>query len=125
MRRAAVVVMVVAPAALLTGALVDAGAGRPAPPPPSGAGAPLTVQADVTRKARPAALPTTSHRGRRPRASDAATPPSPGTAPAMSASSPPAAAQGGVRQSARVTFGARAPPVSDPHASTSGGARLS
>jgi hypothetical protein len=111
-RRAAVVLVVAVPAALLTaGVAVDAGAGRPASPPPSGSGAPLTVQADVTRKARPAALPTTSHRGKRPRVTDAATPPSPGTAPAMSASSPLTAAQDGVRQSARVTLGARPPPA--------------
>jgi hypothetical protein len=124
-RRAAVVVMVAVPAALLTGAVVDAGAGRPASPPPSGAGAPFTVQADATRKARPAALPTTSHRGKRPRVTDAAMPPSPRTAPAASASSPLTAAQDGVRQAARVSFGARAPPASGTQASAQGGARSS
>jgi len=125
-RRAAVVVAIVVPAALLTAAAaVDAGAGRPASPPPSGAGAPLTDQADLARKARPAALPTTSHRGKRSRVIDAATPPSPGTAPAMSASSPLTAAQDGARQSARVTSGARAPPVSGRQASVQDGARLS
>jgi hypothetical protein len=125
-RRAAFVAVIAVPAALLTvAAAVDAGAGRPTSPPPSGAGAPLTVQADVTRKARPAAMPPTSHRGKRPRATDAATPPSPGTAPAMSASSSLTAAQDGVRQSARVTCGARAPPTSGGQASAFGGARLS
>jgi len=124
-RRAAVVVMVAMPAALLTVAVVDAGAGRPTPTPPSGAGVPLTVQADVTRKARPAALPTTLHRGKRLRATDAATPPSPRMAPAMSESSPLTAAQDGVRQAASVTVGARAPPASSGQASAQDGARLS
>ena len=67
----------------------DAAAGRPAPPPAAGApaAAPAAVQADVTRKARPAVAQTDSRRGTGLRADDAATPPSPETAPAMSASS--------------------------------------
>ena len=125
MRRAAFVVVIAVPAALLTVGAVDADAGRPALPTPSGAGASLAVQADVTRKARPAAQPATSHRGKRPRATDAATPPSTGTAPAMCASSPLTAAQDGVRQSARVACGARAPPASGRQANASGSARLS
>ena len=67
--------------------------------------------ADVTRKARPAALSTTSHRGTRLRADDAATPPSPGTAPAMSASSPLTAAQDGPGHAVAASCGARAPPA--------------
>jgi hypothetical protein len=125
-RRAAALAAFAVPAALLTAAVaVNAGEGRAAPSPHPGSGALITVQADVTRKARPATLPTTSHRGKRPRVTDAATPPSPGTAPAVSASSPLTAAQDGVRQSARVTVGARAPPASSGQASARDGARLS
>jgi hypothetical protein len=110
-RRAAVVLALAVPGALLAAAAADAGAGRAASPPPPSPGGPVTVQADVARKARPAVLPTTSHRGKRLRVTDAATPPSPGTAPAMSASSASTAAQDGVRRAARAEHGARAPPV--------------
>jgi hypothetical protein len=109
-RRAAVVLAVALPAALLTAVAADAGAGRPASPPPPGPGGPVTVQADVTRKARPAVVPSTSHRGKRLRVTDAATPSSPGTPPAASASSPLPVAQDGVRRAARAVSGARAPP---------------
>jgi hypothetical protein len=90
-RRAIVVMAVVAvPAAFLATNVADAGAGRPAPPPAPGgpAAGPAAVQADVTRKVRLATAQTTSQRGKGWRAIDAATPPFPGTAPAMSASSP-------------------------------------
>jgi hypothetical protein len=110
-RRAAVVLVVVVPAALLTAVVVDAGAGRTASPPPPGPGGPQMAQADVTRKAGPAAQPTASHRGKRLRATDDATPPSLGTAPAMSGSSPSSAAQDGVRQTAGVAHAARGPPA--------------
>ena len=110
MRRVTVAFMVAVPAAFLTISVADAGAGRVASPPP-GPGAPATVQAaDVTRKARPATLPTTSHRSKRPRADDAATPPSPGMAPAVAASSTLTAAQDAVRHAERALRGARAPP---------------
>jgi hypothetical protein len=109
-RRVAVAVVIAVPAALLTLSVADAGAGRVTSPPP-GPGAPVTVQAaDVARKARPATLPTTSHRGKRPRADDAATPPSPGMAPAVAASSTLTAAQDAVRHAERTLQGARAPP---------------
>ena len=110
MRRVAVAFMVAVPAALLTISVADAGAGRAVSPPP-GPGAPATAQAaDVARKARPATLPTTSHRGKRLRADDAATPPSPETAPAVAASSTLTAAQDAVRHAERALRGARAPP---------------
>lgn len=110
MRRVAVAFMVAVPAAILTVSVADAGAGRAASPPP-GPGAPVAAQAaDVTRKARPATLPTTSHRSKRLRADDAATPPSPGMAPAVAASSTLTAAQDAVRHAERTLQGARAPP---------------
>ena len=111
MRRAAVVLAVAVPAALLVPAAAVAGAGRTASPPPPGPGGPMTVQADVTRKPSLAPLTTASHRDKRLRVSDAATPPSPGTASVMSAGSPLPAAQDGVRQAARAVSGARAPPA--------------
>jgi hypothetical protein len=109
-RRVAVAFMVAVPAAILTVSAADAGAGRVASPPP-GPGAPVTAQAaDVARKARPVTLPTTSHRGQRPRADAAATPPLPGAAPAVAASSTLTAAQDAVRHAERTLRGARAPP---------------
>jgi hypothetical protein len=111
MRRVVVMLVVAVPTALLAVAAADAGAGRAATPPPPGPGGAQTVQADLTRKAALIAQPTTSHRGKRLRVTDDATPPSPGTAPAMSASSPLPAAQDGVRQLARPARGARGPPA--------------
>lgn len=114
MRRAIVVLAVVAaPATLMTLAAADAGAGRPAPPPASGAAgaAPTVVQADVTGKARPAAARPTSQRGKGWKADDAATPPSPETAPAMSASLRLTLATGGTHAAETAGSGARAPPA--------------
>ena len=111
MRRAAVAIVVAVPAALLTFAVSDAGAGRAASPAPPGPGAPVFFQAaDVARKSRPASLLTTSHRGKRLRADDAATPPLPGASPAVAASSSLTAAQDAVRHAERALSGARAPP---------------
>jgi len=112
-RRAIVVLAVVAaPATLMTLAAADAGAGRPAPPPASGAaGAPAVVQAGVTTKARPAAARPTSQRGKGWKADDAATPPSPETAPAMSASLRLAGAAGSAHAADTASSGARAPPA--------------
>jgi hypothetical protein len=110
-RRTVAILAVAVPAALLVPAAADAGAGRAASPPPPGPGGPVTVQADVTRKSSLVAPTTTSHRDKRLRVSDAATPPSPGTTPAVSASSPLPVAQDGVRHAARATSGARAPPA--------------
>ena len=113
-RRAIVVLAVVAaPATLMTLAAVDAGAGRPARPPASGAfgAAPAVVQADVTRKARPAAARPTSQRGKGWKADDAATPPSPETAPAMSASLRLTVATGSAHAAETASSGARAPPA--------------
>ena len=113
-RSAIVILAVVAtPAAFLATSAADAGAGRPAPPPRSGVptAGPAVVQADVTRKARPAAAPAMSQRGTGWRADDAATPPSPGTAPAMSASPHPGRTTGGAHAVAPVLPGARAPPA--------------
>jgi hypothetical protein len=110
-RRATVAIVVAIPAALLTFAAADAGAGRAASPPSPGAFIPVSTQAaDVTRKARPASLPTTSHRSKRLRADDAATPQLPGAAPAVAASSPLTAAQDAVRHAECAQRGARAPP---------------
>jgi hypothetical protein len=110
-RRAVVVLVVAVPVALLAAVATDAGAGRTASPPPPAPGGPLTVQADVARKAGPAVQPATSLRGKRLPATDDATPPSLGTAPAMSGSRPLCAAQAGVRQAAGVAHGARGPPA--------------
>ena len=111
MRRATVAIVVAVPAALLTVAVTDAGVGRASSAPPPGSGGPVVSQAaDVARNARPVALPTTSHRGKRPRADAAATPPLPGAAPAVAASSSLTAAQDAVRHSERALWGARAPP---------------
>jgi hypothetical protein len=116
-RRAIVVLAVAAvPGALLATTIAGAGHGRPAGPPPPVApsSSPVAVQTGDTKKERLAAAQTTSHRGKRLRAHDAATPPSPGTAPAMSASSPLAAAPGDARSAKFVLPGARAPPVGAP-----------
>ena len=108
-RRAIVVLAVVAaPATLMT--LAAAGAGRPAPPPASGA-APAAVQADVTRKARPAAARPTSQRDKGWKADDAATPPSSETTPAMSVSLRLTVATGGAHAAGAAGSGARAPPA--------------
>ncbi len=110
MRRAVVVFAVAAPVTLLVVAVAAAGDGpRVGPPPPGARVAPLAVQASEARKALVTAG-ATSHRGTRLRADDAATPPSPETAPAMSASLPLAAAPGGSREAAIALPGARAPP---------------
>ena len=110
-RRAIVVLAVVAaPATLMTLAAADAGAGRPAPPPASGA-APAAVQADVTRKARPAAARPTSQRDKGWKADDAATPPSSETTPAMSVSLRLTVATGGAHAAGAAGSGARAPPA--------------
>ena len=82
-----------------------------AAPPPDPGGPVISQAADVARKARPAVPPATSHRGKRPRADAAATPPSPGTAPAMAASSSLSAALDAVRHAERAQWGARAPPA--------------
>jgi hypothetical protein len=118
MRRAIVVLAVAAaPATLFATSVVDAAAGRPAPPPASGApaGAPAAAsaaaQADVTRKARPAVAQTKSQRGTGLRVDDAATPPSPETAPAMSAGSRLGRTTGGAHAVAPALPGARAPPA--------------
>jgi hypothetical protein len=113
-RRAIAVMAVVAtPATLLATSAADAAASRPAPPPASGvpAAAPGALQADITRKARPAVAQAQSQHGKGWRADDAATPPSPGMAPAMSASSHPGRATGGVHAEAPALPGARAPPA--------------
>jgi len=113
-RRAIVVMAVVAvPAAFLATSAADAGAGKPAPPPAPGVPAAglAAVQADVTRKSRPATAQTTSRRGKGWRADDAATPPSPGTAPAMSASSHLFRTAVDARAVAATLHSARAPPA--------------
>jgi hypothetical protein len=112
-RRAIVILALAAPAALLGTAVAGAGGGRHAGPPPPGAPAPgpVAVQAGDTKKVRLAATQTTSLRGKRLRADDAAAPPSPGTAPAMSASSPLAVAPGGAHSIEISVAGARAPPA--------------
>jgi hypothetical protein len=113
-RRAIVALAVAAaPAALLATSVAGAGDPRPAGPPPPGAPAasPVAVQAGDTKKGFLAVAQTTSHRGKRLRADDAATPPSPGAAPAMSASSPLVAVPGGAQSVAAVLPGARAPPA--------------
>jgi hypothetical protein len=110
-RRAVIVLVVAVPAALLATVATDAGAGRTASPPPPGSGGPLTVQADVARKAGPAVQPATSLRGKRLPAIDDATPPSPETAPAMSGRWSLCAAQAGVRQASGIAHGARGPPA--------------
>jgi len=108
-RRAIVVLAVVAaPATLMT--LAAAGAGRPAPPPAFGA-ALAVVQADVTRKARPAAARPTSQRDKGWKADDAATPPSSETTPAMSVSLRLTVATGGAHAAGAAGSGARAPPA--------------
>ena len=113
MRRAIVVIAVAAtPASLLTMTAADAGAGSRVPPPPSGGrAAQVVAQADVTRKARPATAPTMTQRGKGSRANDAATPPSPETAPAMSASPRPGRTIGDAPALASATSKARAPPA--------------
>jgi hypothetical protein len=112
-RRAIVVIAVAAtPASLLTMMAADAGAGSRVLPPTSGDRAAHAVaQADVTRKARPAAATTTSLRGKGSRANDTATPPSPETAPAMSASPRPGRTIGAAHALASATSKARAPPA--------------
>ena len=119
-RRAIVVLALAGPAALLATAVAGAGGGRHAGPPPPGAPAasPVAVQTGDTSKQRLAAATTMSPRGKRLRADDAATPPSPGTAPAMSASSPLAAAPGGAHSTAVIIRGARAPPAGAPTAAS-------
>jgi hypothetical protein len=105
MRRAIVVMAVVtAPVALFATSAADAAAGAPA-------AAPAAVQADVTKKARPAVAPQKSRRGTGLRADDAGTPPSPETAPAMSASSHLDRTTGGAHAVAPALPGARAPPA--------------
>jgi hypothetical protein len=112
-RRAIVILALAAPAALLGTAVAGAGGGRPAGPPPAGApvAGPVAVQAGDTTKQRLAAARTQSLRAERLRADDAATPPSPGTAPAMSASSPLVTAPGGAHSTGISVAGARAPPA--------------
>jgi hypothetical protein len=103
------VVAVAVPAVLFVAGTAGADETRPAAPPGS-PHAPAAQSVGV-KPDRPAAARQTSLRGRRLRADDDATPPSPGTAPAMSASSPLAAASGGAPSSALVhTAGPRAPP---------------
>ena len=117
MRRAIVVMAVVAaPATLFATSGAVAAAGRPAPPPAAGApagapAAPAAVQADVARKAAPAVAQTKSQRGTGLRVDDAATPPSPETAPAMSAISHLGRTTGGAHAVAPAMPGARAPPA--------------
>lgn len=112
MRRAAIACAVAAPVTLLVVTVSAAADGpRLGPPPPGARVAPLAaVQASETRKELVIAV-ATSHRGTRLRVDDAATPPSPETAPAMSASLPLAAAPGGPREAAITLPGARAPPA--------------
>ncbi|HEX5643335.1 MAG TPA: hypothetical protein VFZ86_13515 [Thermoleophilia bacterium] len=111
MRGAAVVFAVAAPVTLLVVTAAAADGPRVGPPPPGARVAPLAaVQASATRKEVAGAV-ATSHRGTRLRAHDAATPPSPETAPAMSAGLPLAAAPGGPREAAITLPGARAPPA--------------
>ena len=111
MRTAAVVFAVAAPVTLLVVTVATAGDGpRVGPPLPGAQAAPLAVQAGETRKGSLIA-DGTSHRGTRLRADDVATPPSPETAPAMSASLPLATAPGGSREAAITLPGARAPPA--------------
>lgn len=113
-RRAIVVMAVVTvPAAFLATSAADASAGRPAPPPAPGVpvAGPAAVQTDVTGKARPATTQTTSQRGKGWRADDAAAPPSPGTAPAVSAGSHPFRAAVDARAVASTPNSARAPPA--------------
>ena len=113
-RRAILVLAVVAaPATLMTLAAADAGAGRPAPAPASGVAgaAPAVVQADVTRKARPATARPTSQRDKGWKADDAATPPSSETTPAMSVSLRLTVATGGAHAAGAAGSGARAPPA--------------
>ena len=114
MRRAIVfMVVVAAPAVLFATGARDAGAGRPAPPPASGvpvAGGAM-VQADVIRKAGPVVTPATSERRTGWRANDAAMPPPPGTAPAMSVDPHLSRATGGAHSSTPAASGARAPPA--------------
>jgi hypothetical protein len=105
------VVAATAPVTLLVVTTAAAADGPRLGPPPSGAQvAPLAVPASETRRESLTA-DGTSHRGTRLRADDAATPPSPETAPAMSASLPLAAAPGGSREAAITLPGARAPPA--------------
>lgn len=111
MRGAAVVFAVAAPVTLLVVTVTAADSPRVGPPLPVARVAPLAaVQAGATRKELAGAV-ATSHRGTRLRAHDAATPPSPETAPAMSAGLPLAAAPGGPREAAITLPGARAPPA--------------
>jgi hypothetical protein len=111
-RRAIVVLAVVAaPATLMTMAAADAGAGRPAPPLASGGAAPAVAQADGTRKVRPAAARPASRRGKGWKSDDAATPPSPETAPAVSASLRNTVATSSAHAAETASAGARAPPA--------------
>lgn len=113
MRRAFAVVVLAVPAALLTAPVAGAGGGRPAGPPPPGAPAPgpVAVQTGDTTKQHLAVATTQSRRGKRLQANDAATPPSPATAPAMSVSSPLAAACDDAPSVTPLVPGARAPPA--------------
>lgn len=112
MRRAVMAVAIVLPTALIGAGTAGADEPRPAGPAPTDP--PRVVAATQTAEARQdrwAADRQTSLRGKGLRADDDATPPSLGTAPAMSASSPLAAAPGGAPAGAFVhTAGARAPP---------------
>ena len=116
MRRAIVVLAVVAaPATLMTLAAAacrrrPAAAAAPRRHPPGAA--PVVVQADVTGKARPAVARPTAQRGKGWKAHDAATPPSPGTTPAMSASLRLTVATGSAHAAEAASAGARAPPAS-------------
>ena len=112
MRRAFAVLVLAVPAALLAAPVAGAGGGRPAGPPPPGAPAagPVAVQTGDTTKQH-LAVATQSRRGKRLQANDAATPPSPETAPAMSVSSPLAAACDDAPSVTPLVPGARAPPA--------------
>jgi hypothetical protein len=105
------IVAVAVPAALFAAGTAGADETLPVGPSPAGrAHAPAALTTAV-KQDRMVAARQTSLRGRRLRADDAATPPSPGTAPAMSASPALLAAPGDAPSSAFVhTAGARPPP---------------
>lgn len=111
MRGVTVVFALAAPVTLLVVTVAAAADGpRVGSSSPGARTALAAVQASETRKELGTA-DATSHRGTRLRANDAATPPFPETAPAMSASLPLATAPGGSREAAITLPGARAPPA--------------